>query len=200
LAVGLGVGKGFVVGLAIYGAAAGASDVVARLNAPAAGATGTSKAKAPVLGTNSKHESTAALPEQPLDARIPAPATGSTSSARGANRPFSPPPVAAALPSVAVFLEPASDNRTSQLQAEAAALRRARAELRAGKLADAFATLEASRLQFSAPALYQEREALLIELLFRGGQVASARQRAEAFLERFPESPHAAAIRHFGAR
>lgn len=111
----------------------------------------------------------------------------------------SPPPIAAELPSVAAF--PAVGNaRPSQLQAEAAALRSARAELRAGKLADAFATLEASRQMFSAPALYQEREALMIELLFRADQGATAQRRAAAFLENFPDSPHAAAIRQLSGR
>ncbi|HEX3850474.1 MAG TPA: hypothetical protein VHW01_05875 [Polyangiaceae bacterium] len=72
-------------------------------------------------------------------------------------------------------------------------------ELRSGRLADAFATREASRRQFSAPELYQEREALMIELLRRSGQAAAARERAQAFLSRFPESPHAEQIRQLAA-
>jgi len=82
----------------------------------------------------------------------------------------------------------------SQLKAEASALRDARAELRAGRLANAYALLEASQRQFSVPELYQEREALMIELLSRSGQAGAAAQRAKAFLARFPESPHAAQI------
>jgi hypothetical protein len=96
---------------------------------------------------------------------------------------------------------PISDASTpapqSRLDEEAALLGKARAELRAGALAAAFATLEASRERISAPELYQEREALLIELLSRSGQREQARKRAHAFLERFPESPHAAAVRAF---
>ena len=113
-----------------------------------------------------------------------------------------PPPVATAVStgsSVAAF--PISDTATpalrSRLDEEAALLRKARSELRAGALATAFATLEASRERFSAPELYQEREALLIELLSRSGQVERARERARSFLARFPESPHAAAVRAF---
>jgi len=76
-------------------------------------------------------------------------------------------------------------------------LRRARAELQAGSLALAFATLEASRERFATPELAQEREALTIELLYRSGQRAAAGERALAFLARFPESPHAARLRGF---
>ncbi|HEX7452214.1 MAG TPA: hypothetical protein VF294_08015, partial [Polyangiaceae bacterium] len=106
----------------------------------------------------------------------------------------------APLLSVAAFGDPASASRASQLQAEAQALRSARAALRSGRLADAFATLEASRRQFSAPELYQEREALMIELLQRSGQTSAAKERAQAFLSRFPESPHAEQLRQLVPR
>lgn len=198
-AVWLGVGKGFVVGLAIYGAAAGASEVAARFSAPAPHATATPKPGLPSLPPLPEQTAVNTRSEQPLDAPMPMPTPTSSSpdSARGASVSPSALSTAAELPSVAAFPEPVSGARPSQLQAEAAALRSARAELRAGKLADAFATLEASRRQFPAPELYQEREALLIELLYRSGQVANARTRAEAFVARFPESPHAAAISQF---
>ena len=198
-AVWLGVAKGFLVGLAIYGAAAGAKEVALQLSPPAPRAIAAPKVP-PLPTLVSSPMAAEAQPELPLDTPTPAPLASVTSSARGTNAPLSAPPTAAELPSVAAFPEPANDVRPSQLRAEAAALRGARAELRAGKLADAFATLEASRRQFSAPALYQEREALLIELLFRSGQVATARQRAAAFLEHFADSPHAAAIRQLSRR
>jgi hypothetical protein len=95
--------------------------------------------------------------------------------------------------SVAAFPVPAH----SRLEEEAALLNRARAELGAGKLAEAFATLESSRERFSAPELHQEREALTIELLYRSGQRAQAVVRAERFLAQHPESPHVAKIRSF---
>lgn len=97
--------------------------------------------------------------------------------------------------SVAVF--PDSLGPTSGLSEEAGLLRRARAELQAGSLALAFATLEASRERFATPELVQEREALTIELLYRSGQRAAAGERTLAFLTRFPESPHAARLRGF---
>jgi hypothetical protein len=76
----------------------------------------------------------------------------------------------------------------SQLREEAALIREGRARLRAGDLAGAFATLEAARTRFPRAVLEEEREALTIELLSRSGRLESARERARAFLERFPES------------
>ena len=70
-------------------------------------------------------------------------------------------------------------------------------------LADAIAVTLAIFLDPYAnvlPELYQEREALMIELLYRSGQVTAAEQRARAFLSHFPESPHAQQIRRFVAR
>ena len=99
--------------------------------------------------------------------------------------------------SIASFPSEEAALAASRLKEEAALLRRARAELRAGALAQAFATLEASRRAFTAPELTQEREALAIELLYRSGERAAAASRARDFLARFPESPHAAAIRGF---
>jgi outer membrane protein assembly factor BamD (BamD/ComL family) len=87
--------------------------------------------------------------------------------------------------------------RASQLRQEAQLLRQARARLRAGELAAAFALLETSRQHDSTNELYQEREALSIELLFRSGQAAAANGRARTFLRSFPESPHAARLRTF---
>ena len=196
-AVWLGVGKGFVVGLAIYGAASGVSEIAERVTKPSA----TSSPKAHAVTRQGAPAANPFVAEtriepSPAAPSDPAPRAPSMDAPRAAPAASSAPRMLAAeLPSVATFPEPEGVGRASHLQAETAALRSARAELRAGKLADAFATLEASRRQFSAPELYQEREALMIELLFRSGQVVAARERASAFLARFPESPHAAAIR-----
>jgi hypothetical protein len=106
-------------------------------------------------------------------------------------------------PSVATFGEIADPPRVtaqdhqSQLKEEAALLRRARAQLRANALPSALALLDESKRRFAAPELYQEREALLIELLARGGRTAEAAARARAFLTSFPESPHADRLRVF---
>jgi hypothetical protein len=103
--------------------------------------------------------------------------------------------------SVAAFPPPgtAPNVLRSRLEEETLMLRRARSELRSGALAAAFATLEASRHRFAAPELAQEREALTIELLHVSGERAAATARARSFLERFPESPHAARVRGFAA-
>lgn len=107
------------------------------------------------------------------------------------------------LPSVAAFpiaaprgpSPQAEREHQSQLEEEALLLRRARAELRANRIAAAFATLEASREKFSLPELRQEREALLIELLFRSGERARGVEKARRFLVQYPQSPHAAQVR-----
>ena len=109
----------------------------------------------------------------------------------------------ASAPSVASFIDESEivggrEERASQLKEEARVLRQARAQLRAGELASARALLEASQRRFTAPELYQERESLMIELLFRSGQTAVASQRAKKFLATFPESPHAARLQEVG--
>jgi len=106
----------------------------------------------------------------------------------------------ASAPSVAVFVDEnevvgASGQRESQLKEEARVLRQARAQLRAGAFTSALGLLDASQRRVAAPELYQERESLLIELLFRSGQTSVASQRAKKFLATFPESPHAARLR-----
>jgi hypothetical protein len=213
-AVWLGVGKGFVVGLALYGAVTGVSEISVRSSAQRRG----SATSLPIAATvhadrdevpPGRGASAAAAPSEPPTA----PAPSSSESAGRATAPAVPsaqerlpPAQTPEAPAVAVFADPpptpngAKDPRASQLKAEARALREARAELRSGQLSNAFATLEASRREFSAPELYQEREALLIELLYRSGQVAAAAQRAKAFLDRFPESPHAGQVQQFAAQ
>jgi hypothetical protein len=60
--------------------------------------------------------------------------------------------------------------------------------------------MEASRREFAASELRQEREALTIEILHASGQRDEANARALDFLARYPESPHAARIRSFVRR
>ena len=203
----LGLSKGFVAGLALYGASVGARELAARITTPEP-----AKARAQLVSSARPvrppaERVTAALPlESPAaPARValapsaPGPVAPATASASAALAQL--PAAAHSPPAIAAFADPPStardegSARTSQLEAEARALRDARAQLRAGHLSAAFATLEASRRQFSAPALDQEREALTIELLAQSGQTAAAKQRAQAFLTHFPESPHAARVR-----
>jgi hypothetical protein len=205
----LAVGKGFLLGLAIYGAATGVSEISTKLDARRTPTPTAQRAAAPARarvappGPPASALLLAPVSEDPKAAPRAAPRGSANASLSAPARLPSP---AAVPPSVASFDDSEHDDseqqrsaRVSQLEAETRALRRARDELRAGKLVDAFATLEASRRQFSAPELYQEREALMIELLHRSGQVATAEQRAGAFLDRFPDSPHAQQIRRFAA-
>jgi hypothetical protein len=145
----------------------------------------------------------AAAPSDPESSALTSssshPFAASRSSSAGV--PGSAPPAleahAASASSVAAFPlgDAGASSPRSELEEEATLLRRARAELHAGRLAEAFATLEASREKFSFPELRQEREALLIELLYRSGQRTSAVEKAKAFLSKYPKSPHAAQVR-----
>jgi len=205
-AVWLAVAKGFVVGLAVYGAAQGVTEISSRFSAPhtpAPSAQPAQRAKAPARAPSREGEpSSAASAPSLIPTSKEAPSTPRAAEAGSSARAREPLNAIIPLPSIATFdnREPPAPVRVSQLEAETRALRRARDELRTGKLADAFATLEASQRQFSAPELYQEREALMIELLHRSGQVTAAERRASAFLSRFPESPHVQQIRRFAAK
>jgi hypothetical protein len=215
----LGVGKGFVIGLALYGASAGVSEISTRFAVQHArgadharaehgstvttgGDHGSFMAREAVPVGETPSESSTALAVRNAGAAPGAATIAGVSSAQETTLPARAPDA----PSVASFEDsPSSPSKipekpASQLEAEARALREARAELKAGQLSDAFATLEASRHELSIPELYQEREALMIELLYRSGQVAAAAERARAFLERFPESPHAGHVRQFAAQ
>ena len=70
----------------------------------------------------------------------------------------------------------------------------AREGLRAGRASVVLRQLEAARPRFPDGTLAQEREALTIEALWRTGQKAAARQRAETFARTYPGSPHAARV------
>jgi hypothetical protein len=213
-AASLGFGKGFVVGIGVSIAAAGGSHVLGGPSpfhrAPSPTSAAATNALSPAATTATRSVQSASVADEPAT-RTETPSSRAVEPSRAqANRgaPVAAAPFAAsaplpaqtpAAPSVASF--PADDRAlaVSRLKEEAALLRRARAELRAGTLAAAFATLEASRQKFTAPELSQEREALIIELLYRSGERAAAALRAREFLARFPDSPHAAAVRAFAS-
>jgi outer membrane protein assembly factor BamD (BamD/ComL family) len=92
-------------------------------------------------------------------------------------------------------LEP--ETRASQLREESLALQAVRAALRRGDGAGALATLEATRARFPASVLGQEREALTIQALALAGQRDQARERARAFISKFPTSPHVPILARF---
>jgi hypothetical protein len=95
---------------------------------------------------------------------------------------------------VADFALDAGDS-ASMLAREAALLRRARSELHGGDVPAALAILELSQRDVPRPQLLQEREALLIEAIFRSGRRVEAERRAREYLARFPDSPHAGKLR-----
>lgn len=165
------------------------------------------QANGPAARPSSSHKADAAPPASVLRQQSDPPRPTLPPSARAASpvielqRTTEP----SGAPSVAGFADenptaPLSpEQRASRLKEEASLLRQARAQLRAGDLAGASSLLVTSGRRFSMPELYQEREALAIELLYRSGQTAAAITRAQAFLATFPESPHAARLRSFAA-
>lgn len=96
-------------------------------------------------------------------------------------------------PSQAAF--PSEADASVLDRAESRRIARARALLRGSNARGALVELEAVRRDFPNGTLAQEREALSIEALLALGEKANARERAGAFLSRYPKSPHAALVR-----
>ncbi|HVR18062.1 MAG TPA: hypothetical protein VMS65_00150 [Polyangiaceae bacterium] len=205
------LGKGFALGIGVSIAAATGSHLFGE-STPQSGSSVPHAASVATLPRVDSRSALGRAPTSPVASGETPPPEGEARAAvmvapqQGAVVRAEPPAIALpssvertpGAPSVASF--ESADERAvaaSRLKEEAALLRRARSELRAGALAAAFATLEASRQKFTAPELSQEREALAIELLYRSGERAAAAVRAREFLLRFPESPHGAAIRAF---
>jgi len=117
----------------------------------------------------------------------PAPVAG---EARDAN----PPRVESAGPTGPSEAEFPIDS-THPRDSESQRLVAARSFLRSGHPAQALAALDALRRELPNGELGQEREALTIEALQALGRTAEARRRGEAFLARYPASPHAAGVR-----
>ena len=87
--------------------------------------------------------------------------------------------------------------RASRLRDESLLLGQARDALRGGSAGEALRLLEVSRTRFPDGMLGQEREALTIEALARGGHRAAAAARAAAFIRAYPQSPHAQRLQSF---
>ncbi len=79
--------------------------------------------------------------------------------------------------------------RANQMAEESKQMGEAREALRKGNAAQALMLLDKIQQQFPHSMLYQEREALAIEALYKSGQRAQAQTRAKAFIDRFPSSP-----------
>jgi hypothetical protein len=212
-AVWLGVGKGFVVGLAVYGASTGIGQVATQFapHRPSVTTSTLGSARAQPARNLGVPADVVPAAESGPEPKV-TPAASSTAAARAPDKGLPGGDARDIRPalsngsSVAAFDDAPgqptreSARRASQLEAEARALRDARAALKAGELSNAFATLEAAQRNFSVPELDQEREALMIELLQRSGHSDAASQRARAFLKLYPNSPHAGQVRPFAAQ
>jgi hypothetical protein len=82
----------------------------------------------------------------------------------------------------------------TSLARERQLIERARAELHAGRPADAQTALHVHEREFPNGVLLEERLGLQIEVLAAHGETAAARQRAVEFRSRFPGSPLQSAI------
>jgi hypothetical protein len=111
------------------------------------------------------------------------PAAGSPKSVRAKRQPAG----AAATPS--------PDTRSGD---ETASIEEARLALRSGDPARALRLLEECRRRFPAGVLGQERELLTIQALVSAVRGRETRERAAAFLRKYPRSPHAGEIRALG--
>ncbi len=85
---------------------------------------------------------------------------------------------------------PVSDQAAEGTPSEIELLRNARAALDA-RPRQAFRTTEQHRSLYPQGVFAQERDALAVEALARAGDLKLARELAEAFIRRYPSSPHA---------
>jgi hypothetical protein len=83
----------------------------------------------------------------------------------------------------------------SELLAESASLAAVRATLRQGSVAEASRRLAQHRARYPGGRLIQEREVLGIEILWRAGNRAAARQQLSEYAQRYPTSPHTPRLR-----
>jgi hypothetical protein len=102
------------------------------------------------------------------------------------------PAIAAPVPPPATSTAPlaasAPVTRGSQLSAERIVLDEARGALAQGDPARAIERLDHHRRAFPTPLLGEERDAMWVQALVKGGRVDEARTRAEAFRRRYPDS------------
>ena len=102
------------------------------------------------------------------------------------------PAITSAVPLVATNAVPVTASappaRGSQLSAERIVLDEARGALAQGDPARAIERLDHHRRVFPAPLLGEERDAMWVQALVKGGRVDEARAHAEAFRRRYPDS------------
>jgi hypothetical protein len=94
---------------------------------------------------------------------------------------------------IAAFPDSSADEPDATVL-EGRRLNRARAALQAGDARAALTQLDAIAADFPNGVLGQERDALRTEALLGIGDRARARELAQRFLARYPQSPHAASV------
>jgi outer membrane biosynthesis protein TonB len=139
----------------------------------------------------------AALPAKPTP---PSPATAKAKAKAKAIPPPAPEAIPPPAPEAAPAPPPAAPIDARRLAAEVAVLDRARAALRRGDADAATAALDEHARDFADGALGAEAEVVRIEALVHAGQADAARERARAFLARFPQSPLAKRLRSLALR
>lgn len=201
----LAFGKGVLVGVLLCGATWSGAALYGSANA---NESTPSRSMSPLVRLDVEPRSTRASAPATAGSTVPAPVTvplapRAAASARskmverrGSIEPPSPSVAAQQASGTATFADVSGRPAVSSLAQQAAVLRRARSQLRAGDLAGAATSLAESASHGSSP-LSQEREALEIELLFLQGQRGLAASRARAFLLAHPESPHASRLSTF---
>jgi len=135
----------------------------------------------------------------PLSPAASAKPAGPVSAQLSAALPAAPDPALQLTPdSDPGKLSPSADQRRrDMLSAESALLTQARAQLRNGDVNAAQQVLRTLHKKFPKGMLRQEREVLAIEVLAARGKKDAARQRAQAFVAAYPESPHSAQLSRF---
>jgi hypothetical protein len=130
-----------------------------------------------------------------------APPSGATSAAPPSASEPAPPQRLERRRSAAPRLAPARNAvASSTLAAEIEALDEARALFAAGRYDRVASLTDGYRRRFPEGQLAPEAEALAIEALDLQGDRAAAVRRAERFLERYPNDPHAARISAIASR
>lgn len=194
--------KSFAVGSALAVAAIVGHEVVT--NSPEPPPAASAAAKTPDFPLTTSPKRLAEAPAQPEPQTLPAPSASAalSHSRTPAQEPPSAPSASAALspaPVLAPSAAPAGSSATDDALRESVLVARARSQLRSGRAGEALSTLDELSRTVKRGVLGQEREALAIEALAAAGRHQEAQARARSFLERFPDSPHAAQVQPYAA-
>lgn len=138
-------------------------------------------------------------PRAPSVVRAPEPAAPPVAAPSALDRSNSVPGSRAAYPdapgeSVARGTPPPLSS-SDRLRLESQRLAEARGLLRTGDPGAALTALNELTRDFPNGILAQERDALIVQALVAAGSPVDAGKRARAFLQRYPNSPHAADVR-----